>query len=119
VVTVDADGFTTIVDRVKELIITGGFNVSPSEVESVLQTHPDIVEASVVGVDAPTGGESVVAAVILRPGAELDEPGLRAWCKERLAAYKVPRQIIALPELPRSILGKVIRKDVRAAVLDA
>ncbi len=118
VVTVDVDGFTTIVDRVKELIITGGFNVSPSEVEAVLLTHPDIIEASVVGVPAPTGGESVVAAVILRPGAELNEPVLRSWCKERLAAYKVPRQIIALAELPRSILGKVIRKEVRSAVLD-
>jgi long-chain acyl-CoA synthetase len=117
VVTVDADGFTTIVDRVKELIITGGFNVSPSEVEAVLLSHPDIVEAAVIGVPASTGGESVVAALILRPGAQLDEIEMRAWCKERLAAYKVPRQIIAVAELPRSILGKVIRKAVREEVL--
>ncbi len=116
VVTVDADGFTTIVDRVKELIITGGFNVSPSEVEAVLQSHPDVIEAAVVGIPAASGGESVVAAVMLRTGAELDEPTMRAWCKERLAAYKVPRQIIALPELPRSILGKVVRKQVREQV---
>lgn len=117
VVTVDADGFTTIVDRVKELIITGGFNVSPSEVEAVLQSHPDVIEAAVVGIPAASGGESVVAAVMLRGGAELDEPTMRAWCKERLAAYKVPRQIIALPELPRSILGKVVRKQVREQVV--
>ena len=58
----------------------------------------------------------MVAAVMLRTGAELDEPTMRAWCKERLAAYKVPRQIIALPELPRSILGKVVRKQVREQV---
>jgi len=116
VVTVDADGFTTIVDRVKELIITGGFNVSPSEVEAVLHTHPDIVEAAVVGVPAAAGGESVAAAVIMRGGVALDETQMRAWCKERLAAYKVPRQIIAVTELPRSILGKVIRKDVRDQV---
>ena len=116
VVTVDADGFTTIVDRVKELIITGGFNVSPSEVEAVLQSHPDVIEAAVVGIPAASGGESVVAAVMLRTGAELDEVAMRAWCKERLAAYKVPRQIIALPELPRSILGKVVRKQVREQV---
>lgn len=116
VVTVDADGFTTIVDRVKELIITGGFNVSPSEVEAVLHSHPDVTEAAVVGIPAPSGGESVVAAVMLRTGATLDEPTMRAWCKERLAAYKVPRQIIALPELPRSILGKVVRKQVREQV---
>ncbi len=113
VVTVDPDGFTSIVDRVKELIITGGFNVSPSEVETVLHTHPDVVESAVVGIPAATGGESVVAAVMLRAGAEFDEAAMRAWCKERLAAYKVPRQIIAVPELPRSILGKVIRKQVR------
>jgi long-chain acyl-CoA synthetase len=116
VVTVDADGFTTIVDRVKELIITGGFNVSPSEVEAVLHAHPDVVEAAVVGIPSPNGGESVIAAVIMRPGAELDEVAMRSWCKERLAAYKVPRQIIALTELPRSILGKVIRKQVREQV---
>lgn len=116
VVTVDADGFTTIVDRVKELIITGGFNVSPSEVEAVLHGHPDVIEAAVVGMPAASGGESVVAAVMLRSGASLDEVAMRAWCKERLAAYKVPRQIIAVPELPRSILGKVIRKQVREQV---
>lgn len=119
VVTVDADGFTTIVDRVKELIITGGFNVSPSEVEAVLHSHPDVTEAAVVGIPAPSGGESVVAAVMLRAGATLDEPTMRAWCKERLAAYKVPRQIIAMPELPRSILGKVVRKQVREQVSSA
>ncbi len=116
VVTVDADGFTTIVDRVKELIITGGFNVSPSEVEAVLHGHPDVIEAAVVGMPAASGGESVVAAVMMRSGATLDEVAMRAWCKERLAAYKVPRQIIAVPELPRSILGKVIRKQVREQV---
>ncbi len=116
VVRVDADGFTTIVDRVKELIITGGFNVSPSEVEAVLHAHPDVVEAAVVGIPSANGGESVIAAVIMRPGAELDEVAMRTWCKERLAAYKVPRQIFAMTELPRSILGKVIRKQVREVI---
>jgi long-chain acyl-CoA synthetase len=82
----------------------------------VLHAHPDIVEAAVVGIPSPNGGESVIAAVIMRPGAELDEVAMRAWCKERLAAYKVPRQIIAMTELPRSILGKVIRKQVREVV---
>ena len=113
VVTVDADGFTTIVDRVKELIITGGFNVSPSEVESVLRGHPDVTDAAAIGVPAPTGGERVAAAVTLRPGATLDEDALRDYCRERLAAYKVPREIIALDEFPKSMLGKVLRKQVR------
>jgi long-chain acyl-CoA synthetase len=117
VVTVDADGFTTIVDRVKELIITGGFNVAPSEVESVLSGHPDVTDVAVVGIPSPSGGERVAAAVILRPGAKLDEDALRAWSRERLAGYKVPRQIIAVPDLPRSMLGKVLRKQVRDQLL--
>ena len=113
VVTVDADGFTTIVDRVKELIITGGFNVAPSEVENTLRGHPDVTDAAVIGVPATSGGETVVAVVTLRPGAELDETAMRAWCKERLAGYKSPRRIVAVDDLPRSMLGKVLRKQVR------
>lgn len=112
VVTVDADGFTTIVDRLKELIITGGFNVAPSEVEEELRQHPDIVEVAVVGIPAGSTGETVAAAVVLRPGAQLDERALRSWGKERLAAYKVPHRFVSVDELPKSMLGKVIRKDV-------
>jgi long-chain acyl-CoA synthetase len=117
VVTVDADGFTTIVDRVKELIITGGFNVSPSEVENVLRGHPDLTDAAVVGVPAASGGEKVVAVVLLRPGAALDETALRNYCKERLSGYKVPREIVAIKDFPRSMLGKVLRKQVREQFL--
>ena len=117
VVTVDPDGFTTIVDRVKELIITGGFNVSPSEVEGVLRSHPDVTEAAVVGVPAATGGEEVVAVALLRPGADFDERTLRDYCRERLASYKVPRRITTLDDLPRSMLGKVVRKQVRDELL--
>ena len=117
VVTVDADGFTTIVDRVKELIITGGFNVAPSEVEAVLRTHPDLADAAVIGVPSPHGGEKVVAVVLLRQGASLDEASMRNWCRERLAAYKVPKQIVAVPEFPRSMLGKVLRKQIREEYL--
>ena len=116
-VTVDADGFTTIVDRVKELIISGGFNVSPSEVEAVLRGHPDLLDAAVVGVLSPHGGEKVVAIVLLRPGTELNADGLVEFCRERLAAYKVPRDIVAVAELPKSMLGKVLRKQVREEYL--
>ncbi len=112
-VTVDADGFTTIVDRVKELIITGGFNVSPSEVEAVLRTHEGIEDVAVVGIKMPSGGEKVVAAVVLRQGHTLDVDALRAFARERLAAYKVPRDIVSVPELPKSMLGKILRKEVR------
>jgi len=113
VVTVDADGFTTIVDRVKELIITGGFNVAPSEVENTLRGHPDVLDAAVIGVPAKSGGERVVAVVIPRPGTTIDEAAMRDWCKERLAGYKVPREIVGIEDLPRSMLGKVLRKQVR------
>lgn len=113
VVTQDADGFTTIVDRIKELIITGGFNVAPSEVEAELREHPDVADVAVVGLPSRDGGESVAAVVVLEPGATLDEPAMRAWCRERLAAYKVPRQIVATDELPKSMLGKVLRSEVQ------
>jgi long-chain acyl-CoA synthetase len=117
IVTVDADGFTTIVDRAKELIITGGFNVSPSEVEAVLRLHPAVADAAVVGKPLERGGELVVAAVELVPGAELDEAALRAHCREHLAAYKVPRRIVPITDTPRSMLGKVLRKQVRERIL--
>jgi len=112
-VTVDSDGFVTIVDRVKELIITGGFNVAPTEVEAVLRTHEDIDDAAVVGLPRPEGGERVVAEVVARAGSDIDVERVRDWCRERLAAYKVPREIIVVDELPKSMLGKVLRKEVR------
>ena len=117
VVTVDEDGFTTIVDRVKELVITGGFNVSPSEVETVLRMHPAVIDAAVFGKPLDRGGEMVVAAVELEPRAELDEDTLRAHCRDFLAAYKVPRRIVQIEDTPRSMLGKILRKQVREQVL--
>lgn len=118
VVTQDEDGFTTIVDRLKELIITGGFNVSPSEVEAVLRGHSEVIDAAVVGRPSAGGGEQVVAAVVMAPGIRLDESALREFCRARLAAYKVPRQITQLTELPKSMLGKVLRSQVRDQLLD-
>ena len=113
IVTVGADHNATIVDRKKELIITGGFNVSPSEVEDALRSHPDVVEAAAVGLPRAAGGEDVTAAVVLRPQATIDESALREYCRGRLAAYKVPRRIVPVDELPKSMLGKVLRKKVR------
>ena len=117
IVTVDEDGFTTIVDRAKELVITGGFNVSPTEVEAVLRLHGSVADAAVFGKPLDRGGEMVVAAIELVAGAELDEAALEAHCREHLAAYKVPRRIVAIAETPRSLLGKVLRKQVREQVL--
>jgi long-chain acyl-CoA synthetase len=117
VVTVDEDGFTMIVDRAKELIITGGFNVSPTEVESVLRLHAGVKDAAVIGAALERGGEMVVAAVELEPGAVLDEEALRDHCRGHLAGYKVPKRVIAITDMPRSMLGKVLRKQVRDLVL--
>lgn len=117
IVTVDADGFTTIVDRAKELIITGGFNVSPSEVEGVLRLHPAVKDAAVFGKPLERGGEMVVAAVELEPGSTFDEEALRAHCRDHLAAYKIPKRIVPITDTPRSMLGKILRKQVREQVL--
>ena len=118
IVTQDSDGFTTIVDRKKELIITGGFNVSPTEVEGVLRGHPDVEDAAVVGLPDPHVGETVVAAVLARPGASVDVAAVRAYCRERLTGYKVPRQVFVLDAFPTSMLGKVLRAQVRQSLLD-
>lgn len=115
---VSEDGFVTIVDRLKELIITGGFNVSPSEVEDALEAHPDVVAAAVVGLPRSSGGEEVAAAVVLRDGAELDASALRDFCRTRLTPYKVPKRIVAVDDLPRSLIGKVLRRQVRERMLD-
>ncbi|MEV8172237.1 long-chain-fatty-acid--CoA ligase [Microbacterium sp. NPDC077486] len=116
---VSPDGFVTIVDRRKELIITGGFNVAPSEVENALEAHPDVVAAAVVGLPRSSGGEEVAAAVVLREGAAKDMEGLRDFCRTRLTAYKVPRRITAVDDLPRSLIGKVLRREVRDRLLAA
>ncbi|WP_431075256.1 long-chain-fatty-acid--CoA ligase [Microbacterium phyllosphaerae] len=114
---VSADGFVTIVDRLKELIITGGFNVSPSEVEDALQAHPDVLAAAVVGLPRSSGGEEVAAAVVLRDGATLDAGALRDFCRTRLTPYKVPKRIVVMDDLPRSLIGKVLRRQVRDRML--
>jgi long-chain acyl-CoA synthetase len=113
IVRVSPDGFITIIDRIKELIITGGFNVAPSEVEDILLTHPDVTEAAVVGIPSDHGGEDVVAVVVLAPGSGVASAALRDHCRARLAAYKVPRRIEVVDDLPRSLLGKVLRREVR------
>ncbi len=109
---IDADGFVSIVDRLKELIITGGFNVSPSEVEDALLKHPSVREVAVVGI-TQGGNEQVVAAVVPKDPKAFDAEALRAWSREQLAAYKVPRRIVVVEDLPRSMIGKVLRRKVR------
>ncbi|MGO3832560.1 MAG: long-chain-fatty-acid--CoA ligase [Microbacteriaceae bacterium] len=117
IVTLSADGFVTVVDRRKELIITGGFNVSPSEVEEVLMSHPDIEDAAVVSLPRGDGAEMVAAAVVLRDGAAVEPEAVRQFCRTRLTAYKVPRRVTFVDELPRSLVGKVLRREVREMLL--
>jgi len=117
IVTIDDDGFVRVVDRIKELIITGGFNVSPSEVETVLMRWEGVAEAAVVGLPSP-GGEQVAAAVVLEPGATLDVQALRTFARSHLTPYKVPRRIVVLDELPKSLIGKTLRRKVRDELAD-
>ncbi len=112
----EEDGFIRLVARIKEVIITGGFNVYPAEVEEVLRNHPDITDATVVGLPRGDGSESVVAAITLAAGAALDPEGLKAYCRENLTRYKVPRTFYHFEELPKDQLGKVRRKDVQEAL---
>ncbi|GAA0531394.1 long-chain-fatty-acid--CoA ligase [Paractinoplanes ferrugineus] len=107
------DGFLSIVDRVKELIITGGFNVYPSEVEDVLREHPDVGDVAVVGLPSDRTGEEVVAVVVPAEGASVDRDALLKWARERLSGYKAPRRVEIADELPRSQIGKVLRRQVR------
>ncbi|MQY25824.1 class I adenylate-forming enzyme family protein [Nocardia aurantia] len=112
----DADGDLRIAGRVKEMIIRGGYNVYPLEVEEVLYRHPDIVEATVVGVPDEHYGEEVAAALTLRPGADFDPIALREWTKQQLSAYKVPRLFAVLDELPKGPSGKILKNALDSAI---
>ena len=116
VVTMDERGFLTIVDRIKEMIITGGFNVYPSEVEAVLRTHDAVLDVAVVGLPHPSGSEEVVAAVVLAAGLDHVPDDLRAYARSSLTAYKVPRRFIAVEVLPVNAMGKVVRREVATAL---
>jgi len=108
----DEDGFLFIVSRKKELIIRGGYNVYPSEIENVLHAHPAVAEAAVVGIPDERLGEEVMAVVIRRPSMELLEYDLAAYCRERLAAYKCPRIFQFRTELPKNTLGKILKDEL-------
>lgn len=110
----DDDGYLFIVDRKKDLIKTSGFQVWPREVEEVLSAHPSVAEAGVAGVPDERQGEAVHAWVTARPGLTIDLSELRAWCRERLAAYKVPSHVEVRDELPKTMIGKVLRRVLRS-----
>jgi long-chain acyl-CoA synthetase len=114
---VDSDGFFFIVDRAKDLVIRGGYNVYPREIEEVLYAHPSIAEAAVIGKPDERLGEEVVAVVALRPGCELGAQDVIAYCRERLAAYKYPREIRFVGELPKGPSGKILKSALRDGAL--
>ncbi|MET8766941.1 AMP-binding protein [Streptomyces sp. NPDC004658] len=110
----DEQGWLYVVDRKKDMINASGFKVWPREVEDVLYTHPAVREAAVVGVPDGYRGETVKAYISLRPEAEADPDELAVYCKERLAAYKYPRQVEILPDLPKTASGKILRRELRS-----
>jgi long-chain acyl-CoA synthetase len=108
----DEDGFYYIVDRAKDMIIRGGFNVYPREIEEVLMTHPAVSMAAVVGVPHDSHGEEVKAFVIRTPGAAVTEDDLIAWCRETMAAYKYPRIVEFAESLPMTATGKILKREL-------
>jgi acyl-CoA synthetase (AMP-forming)/AMP-acid ligase II len=109
----DEDGYLYLVDRKSDMIITGGFNVYPTEVENVLYQHPAVYEVAVISVPDPKWGEGIKAAVVLKPGASATSDELIEFCRQSLAHYKAPKSIDFLNELPKSAVGKILRRVVR------
>ncbi|WP_417551589.1 AMP-binding protein [Marinomonas fungiae] len=113
IATQQADGYLSIVDRAKDLIIVSGFNVYPTEVEDVITQHPDVLEAAAIGVDDDKTGEAVKVFLVLKSGSTLDEKSMHDFCKQNLAAYKVPKKYEVREELPKTNVGKVLRRALR------
>jgi len=116
IASVDDDGYFYIVDRKKDVVIRGGFNVYPREIEEVLYEHPDVREVAVIGVPHATLGEEVGAAVALKAGATATAAELRAFVKERVAAYKYPRHVWFVDELPKGPTGKILKREIQIPV---
>src|ERR1700712_1210355 len=114
IATVDDDGYFSIVDRKKDMIIRGGYNVYPREIEEVLYEHPAVSEAAVIGVPDESMGEEGGAAVVLKSGADASAEDIRAFVKERVAAYKYPRRIWFPDELPKGPTGKILKREIKA-----
>jgi len=108
----DEDGYIYIVDRKKEMIIRGGYNVYPREIEEVLYSHPAVLEAAVVGAPHADLGEEVAAVIVPRPGASPTADEIRAYVKERVAPYKYPRVVRFVPELPKTNTGKILKRRI-------
>jgi long-chain acyl-CoA synthetase len=115
--TMDEEGYFYIVDRKKDMIIAGGYNIYPREVEEVLFAHPGVAEAAVLGLPDEYRGETVAAFIVPKPGQNLSKEALDKFCRDNLAAYKVPRIYEFRTELPKTAVGKVLRRELRETVL--
>lgn len=109
----DEEGYFFIMDRKKDMVIVGGYNVYPREVDEVLLEHPDVLEGVSVGIPDGVRGEALKAYIVPRPGVELTKADIVGWCRQRLASYKVPRLVEFRDELPKTIVGKVLRRALR------
>ena len=109
----DEDGYLYIHDRVKDMIVSGGENVYPAEVENAISGHPAVADVAVIGVPDERWGEAVKAVVVTKPGAEADAAGIIAWARERIAGYKLPKSVDFIDTLPRNPTGKVLRRELR------
>ena len=110
---IDADGYVYVTDRIKDMIISGGENIYPAEIERVLAEHPALADVAVIGVPDERWGEAPKAVVVLRAGANVEPNELVAWCRERLAGYKVPKTVDVVAELPRNPTGKILKRELR------
>ncbi|MEM8842707.1 MAG: malonyl-CoA synthase, partial [Pseudomonadota bacterium] len=111
--TIDADGYVHIVGRNKDLIISGGYNIYPKEIELVLDAQPGVLESAVIGVPHPDFGETVVGVLVAEAGARPDLDAIAASCGDSLARFKHPRKLVVVPELPRNAMGKVQKNLLR------
>jgi long-chain acyl-CoA synthetase len=112
----DEDGYFHIADRKKDMIIAGGYNIYPADVEAVLFEHPKVKEAAVVGVPDESLGETAKAFIVLKEGETATEEEIIAFCREQMAAYKAPRSVEFRTDLPKSIIGKVLRRELREEI---
>jgi O-succinylbenzoate-CoA ligase len=117
--TMDADGFVTIRDRMKDMLISGGENIYPAEVENMLLGHPAVADAAVIGLPSPKWGEVPLAVVVAKKGTTLAEAELLAWCKGKLATFKLPKAAVVVPEIPRNPSGKILKRVLREQFKDS
>jgi long-chain acyl-CoA synthetase len=114
----DEDGYLTVVDRKKDIIIAGGFNIYPNEIDDILFCHPKIAEACTIGIPDQYRGETVKSYIVLNEGETMDAAEIEAFCRESLAPYKIPKQVEFIDELPKSSVGKILRRALKEQELN-